>query len=429
MAESYQVVSTDDRSALTDFLAKQGQLLLPMLDLIEQSRMSVDQLIDVAGRSTLEALLRLSAQQVAGAKHPGRAAGEIRWHGSQGGQVALSDRKVRVNKPRLRRRGGGKDAEVEVPAYEALQADSRLGQRMLEILMHGVSTRSYKKVLPEMAQTVGISKSAVSREFTEASAEAMKELMERRLDQYDILVIYLDGLIFGEHHVLSAVGVDSQGNKHMLGVVEGASENAASAKALLEGMVERGVKNDRARLFVIDGSKALRAAIDAVYGQDNPVQRCRAHKIRNVTDQLPKELRDQVKAAMRASYRLDPKTGMGHLERQAQWLEHEHPTAAASLREGLIETFTVNRIGLPGELRRCLCTTNIIESPHSGIRMRSRRVCRWRDGTMVLRWAATTMLATEANFRKLMGYRHLWMLQSYLKSLREDVLAQTKHAG
>ena len=220
----------------------------------------------------------------------------------------------------------------------------------------------------------------------------------------------------------------AEGRKHVLGVVEGASENAAAARALLEDLVARGVKPGRRRLFVIDGSKALRAALDAVYGADNPVQRCRSHKIRNVTDQVPKALKDQVKAAMRAAYRLDPKEGMTRLKKQAEWLETEHPTAAASLREGLEETFTVNALGLPADLRRCLATTNLIESPQSGVRQRTRRVMRWKDGAMALRWAATALVETEKRFRRIMGYQQLWILKSYLDrpQTNEDPAADRK---
>jgi transposase-like protein len=411
-------------------MAKAGHLLLPMLDLISRAETAVDEVIDVAGRAALEAILLLSAQEVAGPKHPGKAAGDVRWHGWQQGIVALSDRKVRVAKPRLRKKGAGAGAEVEVPVYEAMQADSRLGRRIVEILMRGVSTRAYRDVLPEVAEAAGVSKSSVSREFIDASEEGLKALAERRFDDLDILIIYLDGLIFGAHHVLSAIGVDMEGRKHVLGVVEGASENAAAAKALLEDLVARGVKPGRRRLFVIDGSKALRAAIDSVYGAENPVQRCRSHKIRNVMDQLPKHLRDQTKAAMRAAYRLDSKEGMARLKKQAAWLQSEHPTAAASLLEGLEETFTVNAMGLPGTLRRCLSTTNIIESPQSGVRMRTRRVTCWKDGGMVLRWAATAFVATEKHFRRIMGHQQLWMLKSYLdQSQTIQELATGRKAG
>lgn len=439
MKASYQVVSDKDRGKLAEFLQREGQFLLPMLELIDRAELAVDEVIDVAGRAAIEAILLMSAEGVAGPKHPGQARGEVRRHGHQKGVVCLSERKLRVTKPRLRTKGPGRGAaghgtsgtrarEVPIPAYEAMATSSRLGRRMLEILMAGVSTRNYRKVLPEMAETVGVSKSAVSREFVEASVEALKALGERRFDEVDILVIYLDGLVFGAHHVLSAIGVDTKGYKHVLGLVEGASENATAVKALLEDLVERGVGPTRRRLFVIDGSKALRAGIDAVYGSDNPVQRCRSHKIRNVTDNVPKELKDQVKAVMRAAYRLDPSEGMARLRKQAEWLKVEHPTAAASLLEGLEETFTVNRIGLPASLRRCLSTTNLIESPQSGVRRRTRRVSRWQDGKMVLRWAASAMLDAEKRFRRIMGYQQLWILKSYLDQdeTAESVAAQRK---
>jgi len=413
MSTAYQVCDAKDSHQLAEFLAKEGQLLLPMLDLVERTEAAVDEVIDVAGRAALEAILLMSAQEVAGPKHPGKPGGAVRWHGRQPGVVALSDRKVRVEKPRLRSKGAG-GMEVEVPAYAAMRADGRLGRRILEILMRGVSTRAYREVLPEMAETVGVSKSEVSREFIDASEAALKALVERRFDDVEVLIIYLDGVVFGGHHVLSAIGVDVEGYKHVLGVVEGASENAAAATRLLEDLVARGVKPGRRRLFVIDGSKALRAGIDAVYGAENPVQRCRKHKIANVTEQVPKHLRDQVKAAMRAAYRLEPKEGMARLRQQAAWLETEHPTATASLREGLEETFTVNALGLPADLRRCLATTNIIESPQSGVRQRTRRVTRWRNGAMALRWAATALVETEKNFHRIMGYKHLWILKSYL---------------
>src|SRR5213082_3026341 len=185
---------------------------------------------------------------------------------------------------------------------------------MLEILLRGVSTRQYKQVLPEMAETVGVTRSSVSREAIEASEAELKRLCERRLDDLVLLVLSLDGVIFGEHHVLVALGVDREGRKHVLGLAEGASENEVVARGLLEDLVRRGVKPDRKYLFVIDGSKALRAAIDAIFGAENPVQRCRHHKLENVGGYLPEELKDQVKAAMRAAFRLPAKEGMARLE-------------------------------------------------------------------------------------------------------------------
>lgn len=414
MKPSYHIVDRKDSQGFARYLAKNGQLLLPLVELLEASRMAVDELIDLLGRASIEAVLQLSAAGVAGEKHQGRKGGDIGWHGTQEGKVSLSDRKLRVKKPRLRRKGRGPGREVEIPAYEAM--NHGLGSRLLEILMHNVSTRNYRRVLPEMAESVGISKSSVSRWFIEESAQELERLAARRFDQMELLIIYLDGLVFGEHHVLCAVGVDAQGKKHVLGLVEGASENGASATALLEDLVERGVDPKRRYLFVIDGSKALRSAINRVFGSGSPVQRCRHHKIKNVCDKLPEELADQVKSVMKAAYQLPWQEGLTKLQKQAQWLETHYPGAASSLREGLAETFTINRLELSPALRRCLGTTNIIESPHAGVRLRTNRVSRWRDGKMVLRWVAAAFLTTEKNFRRLQGYRDLWMLKAQLEN-------------
>ena len=415
MEEPYHIVEKKDTQRWAEVLAKNGQALLPMVELIEQSRLALDELVDQVGRATIEAVLRLSAEQVAGPPHPGKKGGAIGWHGGEQGTVCLKERKLRVKRPRLRKKGKKDEAgEVAIPAYAAMRREEALGRRMLEILLRGVSTRQYAQVLPAMAETAGVSRSSVSREAVGASEAKLKQLCERRFDELELLILYLDGVIFGEHHVLVAVGVDGEGRKHVLGLAEGASENQVVARGLLEDLVQRGVKADRKYLFVIDGSKALRAAIDAVFGTKNPVQRCRHHKVENVIGYLSDELKDQVKAVMRAAFRLPKKEGMAKLEKQAQWLEQEYPSAAASLREGLEEMFTVNGLGLSSSLARCLGSTNIVESPHSGVRLRTRRVCRWRNGKMVLRWAAAALLMTEQNFRRIMGYRDMWMLESAL---------------
>ena len=416
MGKSYRIIDRKDNKKLTEYLVQNGQFLMPMVELIEASQLAIDELIDVLGRASIEAVLRLSAMSVAGEKHQGRKGGTIGWHGSQPGTVKLSERKVRGCKPRLRIKGQGAGGEVEIPAYEAINASGRMSERILEILMRNVSTRSYRHVIPEMAETVGVSKSGVSRQFIEQSAKELERLSERRFDDIELLIIYIDGVVFSEHHVICAVGVDMDGKKHVLGLVEGASENGASATSLLEDLVERGVDPCRKYLFIIDGSKALRSAIRKVFGSDSPVQRCRNHKVKNVCDKLPDELADQVKSAMKAAYKLRYKEGISRLKQQAAWLEVYHPGAAASLLEGLEETFTINRLELPASLRRSPASTNMIESPYSGVRMRTRRVSRWKNGSMVLRWVASAFLAAEQSFRRIQGYRDLWMLKATLES-------------
>ena len=430
MKRNYHTLNKQSRvneRRLAEFLTKNGQQLLPMVDLIAQSRMAIDDLVDTVGRATIETVLRLSAEQVAGPPQQGRMRqGDVIWHGTQAGSVYLKERKLKVSKPRLRKKGVGTSGEVSVPAYHAMQDREGMSSRMLEILLEGVSTRRYRGVIPKMADTVGVSKSSVSRAMIEASEAEVEKLLNRRFDDVDLLIIYIDGIHFGEQCVIGAVGVDEQGNKHVLGIQEGATENAAAAKDLLQSLVERGVQPERRRLFVIDGSKALRTAINAVFGSAGLVQRCRQHKLRNVIERLPKDQQEQTKSLMRAAWKLDAKAGMAKLEKLGQWLEREHPDAADSLREGMEECFTINRLDVPPTLHRCLASTNLIENPHSGVRRRTRRVCRWRDKPMAKRWAAAALLATAKNFRRVMGYKDLWALKAILDGKREK---QLDHRG
>ena len=284
------LVGQDDiAGAVRAAFADQGQVLLPMLELIENARTSIDELMSEAARGFVEQLLVLSAQEVAGAKHPGRRLGEVLWHGSQPGRVVLAERKLALKRPRLRSRVA-RGGEVSIPVYERLQAEPRLGERIRDILVRGVSTRKYAEVLPRMAGTVGIAKSSVSRRFIRAARDALAALMGRRFDELDVLAVWIDGIVVDDHHILAAVGVDAQGEKHLLGLAQGSSENAQVAKDLLSSLIGRGIGPDQVRLFVIDGSKALRSAIEELFGGQAKVQRCRIHKMRNVTERLPKPI-------------------------------------------------------------------------------------------------------------------------------------------
>jgi putative transposase len=423
----YQTITPDDNHALTDFLIRNGQFLLPMVRLIEDARMAIDEVIDVTGRACVEAVLEGSAAQLAGAKSPGKRSGEVRYHGHQEGIVHLKERKLRIRKPRLRHQT---DGEVEVPAYESLRTRPRMAQRMMQILIDGVSTRRYQNVIPEMAESVGVSKSAVSRANIEAGEKLLKELAERRFDELEIIIIYIDAIVLGDYHVLGAIGVDSTGAKHVLGLREGSSENSVVATELLNDLVSRGVKPDRQRLFVIDGAKALRNAIDAVYGSQNPVQRCRIHKLRNVIGHLPKDQHGNARSTLCAAWKMEEREGKQQIEQLARWYEKKHPSAAASLREGLDELFTINVMNLPAKLMRCVSTTNVIESANWGARQRIGRVRNWQSGSMALRWSSCAFEAASKQFRKVMGHQQLWMLKAHLDAIgKEEQPEQTRRVG
>lgn len=379
------------------------QAALPLLSMIGQAQFSIEDLLGKLSRQFVEQLLMMAAVSVAGPKHPGCSTGDLRWHGSQGGVVNVGTSKLRVTRPRLRDRAG----EVVLPGYAALARDEKLSRRIADVLTCNVSTRKYTRVMYQCADEMGIARSSVSRHFIKESAHALEKLMAREFGDTDLVAIYVDGIIVAKHHLIAAIGVDATGVKHMLGLVSGSSENAKVVKDLLAGLAERGVDMNLARLWVIDGSKALRSAIEQVCGEAAHVQRCRIHKIRNVTERLPKTRAAQTRWVMAQALKGDAEVGIQKLKAHAKHLKAQHPDAAASLLEGLEELFTINRLGVTGELARCLATTNVIESPNSVVRRVGRRVTNYRDVNMAMRWAAAGFLEAEKAFRRLRGHQHI----------------------
>ena len=379
------------------------QAALPLLSMIGQAQFSIEDLLGKLSRQFVEQLLMMAAVSVAGPKHPGCSTGDLRWHGSQGGVVNVGTSKLRVTRPRLRDRAG----EVVLPGYAALARDEKLSRRIADVLTCNVSTRKYTRVMYQCADEMGIARSSVSRHFIKESAHALEKLMAREFGDTDLVAIYVDGIIVAKHHLIAAIGVDATGVKHMLGLVSGSSENARVVKDLLAGLAERGVDMNLARLWVIDGSKALRSAIEQVCGEAAHVQRCRIHKIRNVTERLPKTRAAQTRWVMAQALKGDAEVGIEKLKAHAKHLKAQHPDAAASLLEGLEELFTINRLGVTGELARCLATTNVIESPNSVVRRVGRRVTNYRDVKMAMRWAAAGFLEAEKAFRRLRGHQHI----------------------
>jgi putative transposase len=358
------------------------------------------------GLACVDEVLEAERVTLCGARYLHRADRQALRAGHLASSLVLGGRRVAVSRPRVRSVEG---RELRLPSWLEWSARDPLDQRAMEQMVLGVSTRRYARSLeplPEGVEVRGISKSAVSERFVYGTERKLGELMSRDLRGLPLVALMIDGVHFGEHVVLAAVGVDERGGKHVLGLREGATENAAAVKALLVDLVERGLDTNRALLIVIDGAKALHKAVVEVFGRRALIQRCREHKKRNVSDALPERLRAPIRSAMNQAYATrDAGRARRLLDNLARRLEHQHPGAAASLREGLEETLTVMRLGLPENLERVLSSTNLIENLFSRVREIGRRVKRWQNGTMVLRWTAAGVLEAERGFRKLAGYR------------------------
>ena len=362
------------------------------------------------GLGVLSSMMEEEVDDVVGPKGKWNAERAAVRHGHEDGEVTLGGRRVEVRRPRVRTADG--DAEVSLSTYEHFADRDPLGRVVLERMLAGVSTRRYRRTQEPVGEDVEVrarstSKSAVSRTFVERTRESLGELMSRRLADLRLAVMMLDGLELKGRMMIVALGITTEGVKIPLGLWEGSTENATVATALLSDLVERGLDPEQGMLFVLDGSKALRKAVRSVFGEV-PVQRCLWHKERNVMQHLPERDRPAIKARLRKAWReTNYPRALEQLTRLADELEHTHPGAAGSLREGMEETLTVIRLGIRGKLRRTLESTNPCESMIDTVRTTQRNVKHWSSGEMGLRWTAAGMLEAEKQFRKVIGYTEL----------------------
>lgn len=371
-----------------------------------------------AGLQVMAALMEADVTAVAGPKGRHDPARTAVRHGRERGSVTLGGRRVSVSRPRVRAADGS--GELPVASYELFSSTELLGKLALEKMLAGLSTRRYPVGLEPVGAQVtetstATSKSAVSRRFVAMTETALAELLSQDLSGLDLVALMVDGVHFAETCCIVALGIDIEGTKHPLALVEGSTENATLVTDLLVGLRERGLDVTRPMLVGLDGSKALRKAVVDVL--DHPViQRCQLHKVRNVKDHLPQRLRSTVGRRMTDAYHADSVLeAEAALLALAKELHRAHPGAAASLREGLDETLTVLRLGVAPTLARTLRSANCIESMISVCREHAANVKRWRDGQMALRWCAAGMVEAGKQFRRVNGHLHLPTLRAALE--------------
>ena len=384
-----------------------------------------------AGLQVMAAMMNADVEAVCGprGKHdPQRAA--VR-HGVGDGSVTLGGRRVGVQRPRMRAADGSR--EMAVDSYELFSSTEVLGRMAMQRMLAGLSARGYRAGLEPVGQKVeraarATSKSAVSRRFVAATETALAELLEADLSGLDLVALMIDGVHFGEHLCVVALGISIDGTKHPLGLAEGSTENTTVVTDLVTGLRERGLDTTRAIFVGIDGGKALHAAVIRVF--EHPViGRCQLHKIRNVTEKLPDRLASTVTSRMRKAYHAESALhAEAQLEALAMELDRTHPGAAGSLREGLAETLTVLRLNVAPTLARTLRSTNCIESMISIARTHSANVKNWQNGTMALRWCAAGMIEARSQFRRVNGHLHLPELRAALDAhVAAETVAPVRH--
>ena len=347
--------------------------------------------------------------------------------------VSFGGRHVSLPHPRVRERGKRKAAEVTLPSIEALRDGDPLSARVVEQIALGVSTRGYERSLEPTDESIearGASKSNASRALIDATADKLAQFVSRKLDDVDLVAMFIDGIEFAGHSVLIALGVTIDGTKTPLGIWAGSTENTTVVTELLSNLVTRGLRVEHSMLFVIDGGKAIRKALRDVFGDRAIVQRCQVHKARNVRDHLPEARRAYIAKQMRDAYdSATAATAKKKLLQLASWLDSNgHDDAAASLREGLDETLTVMRLGLTGTLRKTFATTNPIENMNGALRRIARNVKRWKDEAMIRRWVALGIAEAQKGFRRVKGHANMPFLVAALRPATATVAPEKKVA-
>ena len=405
------------------------QMMLPLGEMVGWLRKGVGELIRQAGLQLMELLMQEEVRELVGERSqqmPERTA--QRW-GSERGYCVVMGQKVPVQRPRVRTL---EDKEVRLGSYEMFHRGEPLTETVWEKLMLGLSTRKYGQAVREFAEAYGLEKSAVSEHFIEASRAKLKEMMERKLDKMRLCALLIDATPFEGQQMVVALGIGEDGKKTILGIRQGATENATVVGELLGDLLERGLDFTQPRLYVLDGGKALTAAVKKHAGESAAIQRCQVHKRRNVLDHLTDEHKPSVAKKLNAAYALEDyaaaKQALDKLHRELMDL---NPSAARSLGEGMEETLTVHKLHLPIQLRKTMASTNVIESAFSIVEQVCRNVKRWHDGDQRERWVGSGLLVAEKQFRRVQGYKQIPILIRELESLTPNIptVAKRKKAS
>lgn len=394
------------------------ELPLPVADVLAGIPDVVEELSQDVGLMLISAVIDSECERIAGRKNARNPLRTANWWGRQISPVYYDRRKVLIDRPRLRSRD---NKEIQLNTYKAFQNPMKMKQSVMKQMVLGISSRNYEEAIESFVSGYGIKKSSISRHFIKATAEQMREFMERELSGLELCAIFIDGIEFKRQMLVVALGLDKTGRKHILGLWQGATENSTVCNNLLDDIERRGLDMSKDYLFVLDGSKALRTSVARKFGSDVLVQRCQQHKRRNVRDHLPPEHQEAIDARIRTAYNMtDYDKAKESLDLTVRYLERLNPSAAASLREGIEETLTVHKFGVSGLLRKTLATTNPIESCFSVTRTITGRVKRWSGGDMVQRWAVAALLRAERKFKRVKGYREIPKLIAVLQQKNLD---------
>jgi putative transposase len=427
MKKPYQIEAQRAIKQL-DAMAADGnpavQMMLPLAEMVGWLRKGVGELIRQAGLQLMDLMMQEEVRELVGERSQRQAERTASRWGNERGYCVVMGQKVPIQRPRVRTTD---DKEVRLGSYEMFHRGEPLTETVWEKLMLGLSTRKYDQAIRQFTEAYGLEKSAISEHFIEASRKKLKEMMERRLDKTRLCALLIDATPFAGQQMVAALGIDEYGRKMITGIRQGATENATVVGELLAELVERGFDFTEPRLYILDGAKALSAAVKKHAGESAAIQRCQVHKRRNVLDHLTDEQKPDVAKKLNAAYALEDyaaaKQALNTVHRELMDL---NPSAARSLGEGMEETLTVHRLHLPMQLRKTMASTNVIESAFSIVEQVCKNVKRWHGGDQRERWVGSGLMVAEKQFRRITGYKLIPVLIKELETLTPSKAAIVK---
>jgi putative transposase len=432
MKKPYQIEAQRAIKQL-DAMAADGnpavQMMLPLAEMVGWLRKGVGELIRQAGLQLMDLMMQEEVRELVGERSQRQAERTASRWGNERGYCVVMGQKVPIQRPRVRTTD---DKEVRLGSYEMFHRGEPLTETVWEKLMLGLSTRKYDQAIRQFTEAYGLEKSAISEHFIEASRKKLKDMMDRRLDKTRLCALLIDATPFAGQQMVAALGIDEYGRKMILGIRQGATENAAVVGELLGDLVDRGLDFTEPRLYILDGAKALSTAVKKHAGESAPIQRCQVHKRRNVLDHLTEEQKPEVAKKLNAAYALEDyaaaKQALNVVHRELMDL---NPSAARSLGEGMEETLTVHRLHLPMQLRKTMASTNVIESAFSIVEQVCKNVKRWHGGDQRERWVGSGLMVAEKQFRRITGYKLIPVLIKELEALTPSkaVIAKRRKAS
>jgi transposase-like protein len=418
MKKPYQIEAQRAIKQL-DAMAADGnpavQMMLPLAEMVGWLRKGVGELIRQAGLQLMDLMMQEEVRELVGERSQRQAERTASRWGNERGYCVVMGQKVPIQRPGVRTTD---DKEVRLGSYEMFHRGEPLTETVWEKLMLGLSTRKYDQAVRQFTEVYGLEKSAISEHFIEASRKKLKDMMDRRLDKARLCALLIDATPFAGQQMIAALGIDEYGRKTILGIRQGATENATVVSELLADLVDRGLDFTEPRLYILDGAKALSAAVKKHAGESAVIQRCQVHKRRNVLDHLTDEQKPEVAKKLNAAYALEDyaaaKQALNAVHRELMDL---NPSAARSLGEGMEETLTVHRLHLPMQLRKTMASTNVIESAFSIVEQVCKNVKRWHGGDQRERWVGSGLMVAEKQFRRITGYKLIPVLIKELETL------------